>query len=74
MCYTRVMRKEKQVRISIPAYERLREMSKDAKYHTRGITGVVDDLVLGKFTTPGSGRVLGSKNKKHKNDKKNREK
>lgn len=56
--------KEKQVRISQPAYERLREMSKNPKYHTRGITGVVDDLVLGKFTTPGSGRVLGSKNKK----------
>jgi len=65
------MKKEKQVRISIPAYEKLREMSREAKYHTRGITGVVDDLVLGRFTTPGSGRVLGSKNKKHKNDEKN---
>lgn len=64
-------RKEKQVRISLPAYEKLRELSKDDKYHTRGITGVVDDLVLGRFTTPGSGRVLGSKNKKHKKSEKN---
>jgi len=61
--------KEKQIRISLSAYERLREMSKNPKFHTRGITGVVDDLVLGRFTTPGSGRVLGSKNKKHKSDK-----
>lgn len=65
------MRKEKQVRISVPAYEKLRELSRNPKYHTRGITGVVDDFVLGEFTTPGSGRALGSKNKKHKNDEKN---
>ena len=65
------MRKEKQVRISVPAYEKLRELSRNPKYHTRGITGVVDDLVLGVFTNPGSGRALVSKNKKHKNDEKN---
>lgn len=58
------MKQEKQVRISIPAYEELRRRSRDSKYHTRGITGVVDDLVLGRFTTPGSGRAFGSKNKK----------
>lgn len=70
MCYYDDMSKkaEKQVRISTPAYEKLREISKDEKYRTRGITGVVDDLVLGKFTTPGSGRVLGSKNLHHKGD------
>lgn len=71
MCYYYFMKKEKQVRISVSAYEKLRDMSRNPKYHTRGITGVIDDLVLGEFTTPGSGRVLGSKNKKRKNEKKN---
>lgn len=45
------------VRMSEPAYERLKQMSKQPKYRGRGVVGVLDDLILGEFTTIGSGKV-----------------
>lgn len=53
------------IKISKSAYLFLKEKSREDRYHGRGIIGVVDDLILGKFTTTGSGRY--QKNlKKHK--------
>lgn len=51
------------VMVSKAAYQRMKELANEAKYHGRGIVGVVDDVFLGEFTTQGSGRILGSKNK-----------
>ena len=45
------------IKVSPKAYNRLRHLSKDTKYRSRGIVGVVDDLVLGEFTTVGSGNT-----------------
>lgn len=51
------------VMVSKAAYQKMKELAESPKYHGRGIVGVVDDVFLGEFTTQGSGRVLGSKNK-----------
>lgn len=45
------------VRMSDKAYKRVKTMAKQPKYKGRGVVGVMDDLVLGEFTTIGSGRV-----------------
>ena len=63
----------KQINVSLEAYEKIKNLSHDEKYRARGITGVVDVLVLGKFTTNGSGRPKGTtgiKHKKHRKTKK----
>lgn len=49
--------KHSSVRMSPEAYSYVRNLSKDPKYHGRGVVGVLDDLLLGRFTTIGSGRV-----------------
>lgn len=51
------------VMVSKAAYQKMKQLADSPKYHGRGIVGVVDDVFLGEFTTQGSGRVFGSKNK-----------
>ena len=51
------------VAISDKAYKRLREMTEQPEFHGRGGVGVLDKLLLGEFTTEGSGRQYGSKNR-----------
>lgn len=43
------------IKVSPKAYTRLSRLSKEHKYRSRGIVGVVDDLIFGEFTTVGSG-------------------
>ncbi len=45
------------VRMSDAAYNHVKDLSCQKKYRGRGVVGVLDDLILGKFTTIGSGRV-----------------
>lgn len=52
------------IKVSKVAYERIKELAKADEYRGRGIVGVVDKLVLGEFTTSGSGRP----NKKEDSD------
>ena len=44
------------VRMSDEAYNFVKEKSKDVKYKGRGLVGVLDDLILGHFSTTGSGK------------------
>lgn len=44
------------IKVSKEAYLALKELSKKDKYHGRGLIGAFDDIVLGRFTTSGSGR------------------
>lgn len=62
--------RERQIRISESAFQELKKRSGENQFRTRGVTGVVDYLLFGKFTTTGKGRLLGCKNKMHKSDKK----
>ena len=57
---------QKQIKVSEKAYNELKETSKSPEYRGRGITGVVDKLIFGEFTTQGSGRPEGTKGIKHK--------
>lgn len=43
------------IKVSKKAYLKLKEIAKQDKYRGRGLTGAFDDLVLGEFTTSGSG-------------------
>lgn len=46
------------VRMSAEAYAHVRNLaSSDPRYRGRGVVGVLDDLLLGHFTTIGSGRI-----------------
>lgn len=62
--------KERQIRISERAFTELKTRAAEEQFRTRGVTGVVDHLLFGEFTTTGKGRVLGCKNKVRKSDKK----
>ena len=44
------------IKVSKEAYFRLKEMAKQDKYRGRGLIGAFDDVILGRFTTSGSGR------------------
>lgn len=46
----------KKVKVSLPAYKRIKEIASKSIYKGRGIVGVIDEAFLGKFTTTGSGR------------------
>lgn len=48
------------VAISDEAYARLRELARKPEFHGKGAVGVLDQLLLGRFTTVGSGRQFGS--------------
>ena len=52
------------VRMSDEAYNFVKEKSKDIKYRGRGLVGVLDDLLLGEFTTIGSGKRGGQRRPK----------
>ena len=58
--------KQKQIKVSERAYYLLKSKSKTEEYKGRGITGVVDQMLFGTFTTKGSGRPFGSVKKKSK--------
>lgn len=49
--------KHHNIRVSLAAYEYLKERSKESEFHGRGIVGVVDKIVLGEFSTVGAGRI-----------------
>lgn len=71
MCYNNPMeKKERQIRISESAFQELKKRADEEQFRTRGVTGVVDFLLFGRFTTTGKGRLLGCKNRTRKSDKK----
>lgn len=55
------------IKVSKEAYLKLKKMAKQDKYRGRGLIGAFDDVILGRFTTSGSGRY-------EKNQRKNVEK
>lgn len=59
----------KQINVSVDAYDKIKDMARNPEYKARGITGVVDMLVLGRFTTSGSGRPYGTTGIKHRSHK-----
>lgn len=44
------------IKVSHTAYLKIKELAATDEFRGRGIVGVVDKLVLGEFTTSGSGR------------------
>lgn len=52
------------IKVSRAAYERIKAMAAADDYRGRGIVGVIDKLVLGEFTTGGSGRPRSKQDKK----------
>lgn len=57
---------QKQIKISERAYYTLKAKSKTEEFKGRGVTGVVDKILFGEFTTKGSGRPFGKKTKRNK--------
>lgn len=57
---------QKQIKVSETAFHMLKSKAKDPQFRGRGITGVVDKMLFGEFTTRGSGRPKGSKSKTKK--------
>lgn len=53
------------VAISDEAYVELRRLARLPEYHQKGAVGVLDKMLLGRFTTVGSGRPYGSKKDKN---------
>lgn len=51
------MNEYQKIKVSKKAYLKLKEMAKQDKYKGRGLIGAFDDIMLGRFTTSGSGRV-----------------
>lgn len=43
------------IKVSKKAYLKLKEIAKQDKYRGRGLIGALDDIMLGDFTTCGSG-------------------
>ena len=58
-----------QICVSEQAYMKLNEMAEDGEYKGRGVVGVVDKVLFGKFTAKGAGRPFGTKNNKKSVDK-----
>lgn len=55
------MKSQKQVKVSDRAFHTLKTIAKTSdEYRGRGVTGVVDKLLFGEFTTSGSGRPVGT--------------
>lgn len=52
------------IKVSKAAYLKLKELAKQDKYRSRGLIGALDDILLGNFTTCGSGNYY--ENKKNK--------
>lgn len=57
---------QKQIKISERAYYTLKAKSKTDEFKGRGVTGVVDKMLFGEFTTKGSGRPFGKTTKRKK--------
>lgn len=55
---------QKQIKVSERAYYTLKAKSKTDEFKGRGVTGVVDQMLFGEFTTKGSGRPFGTVLKK----------
>lgn len=61
--YERRKKNTKQIYISKDAYDRIKAMIKitnDKELTKRGIVGFIDKTVLGRYTTDGVGRKVGS--------------
>lgn len=52
------------IKVSKEAYLKLKQMAKKDKYRGRGLIGAFDDVILGRFTTSGSGRYEKNQGKK----------
>lgn len=55
------------IKVSKEAYLKLKELAKKDKYRGRGLIGAFDDIILGRFTTSGSGRYEKNLKKVRKN-------
>lgn len=55
------------IKVSKAAYLKLKEIAKQDKYHGRGLIGALDDIILGDFTTCGSGNYPENKIKSKQN-------
>lgn len=67
LCYYIIMSENtnlyQKIKVSKKAYLKLKEIAKQDKYRGRGLTGAFDDLILGDFTTCGSGNYPENKTK-----------
>lgn len=66
-------RLHQKIKVSRQAYLRMKELAATDEYRGRGLVGVVDKLVLGEFTTSGSGRAPRTKKNDVKGDKKGKQ-
>lgn len=57
------------IKVSRTAYLKLKSLAAQDEFRGRGLVGVVDKLVLGDFTTSGSGRPCVKKDAKDKKAK-----
>lgn len=48
-------RQHVRIKVSVAAYEKIKELASKSIYKGRGIVGVIDHHFLGEFTTVGSG-------------------
>lgn len=55
------------IKVSKEAYFELKKLAKKDKYHGRGLIGAFDDIILGRFTTSGSGKYEKNQRKKSEN-------
>lgn len=55
------------IKVSKASYLKLKEIAKQDKYRGRGLIGAFDDLILGDFTTCGSGNYPENKIKSKRN-------
>lgn len=49
-------RQHVRIKVSVAAYEKIKELASKPTYKGRGVVGVIDHHFLGEFTTVGSGR------------------
>lgn len=55
------------IKVSKAAYLKLKQIAKQDKYRGRGLIGAFDDIILGDFTTCGSGNYHENKIKAKQN-------
>lgn len=58
------------IKVSKTAYRKLKDIAKREEYRGRGIIGAFDDIILGRFTTSGSGNYEKNNGKGLKRQKK----
>lgn len=64
MSKTEYTNEYQKIKVSKTAYLKLKELAKQDKYHGRGLIGAFDDVLLGRFTTSGSGKYEKNQQKK----------